>query len=427
MKNKPVVICVDDEKFILDTLLSQLRRCFGDAYMYEFAESGEEAVKLITELEEDGQEVRLVISDQIMPGMKGDELLTHINEKNKETIKILLTGQASLDSAINAVNHADLFRYMTKPWQESDLLLTVDKGLKQYSLKSEILEQMKVFSCFVPRQFFDALSINSIQDITLGKSVERKMAIMFSDIRDFTTKSELMTPKENFEFINSYLSYTEHNISRNNGFIDKYIGDAIMALFYTEQEALQAAIEMFVSLGKFNQDFSTKSFTPVNIGIGLHTGNLMLGIVGVASRLQTSVFSNSVNVSSRLESLTKYYGSEIIVSESFYESLGDAKDNYQFRFLGKVMLKGKTDYTSIFGVLDPRLGPKSNLKIQTKIDFEEGVEHYINARFVESCLSFKKVIDINPDDKAAKHYLESASKMITQPLPENWHGILESS
>ncbi len=425
MTKKPVVLCVDDEKFILDTLLSQLRRRFGDAYTYEFAESGEEAVKLIKELEEDGQEVRLVISDQIMPGMKGDELLTYVNEQNKETVKILLTGQASLDSAVNAINYADLFRYMTKPWQENDLLLTVDKGLEKYSLRSEMLEQIKIFSRFVPKQFFDALSINSILDVKLGKSVERKMIVMFSDIRDFTTKSESMTPKENFEFINSYLSYVENNISRNKGFIDKFIGDAIMALFYTEQEALQASIEMFGSLKKFNKDFSDKVFAPVNIGVGLHTGSLMLGIVGVDSRLQTSVFSDAVNVSSRLESLTKYYGSEIIVSESFYEALGSAKNRYKFRFLGNTLLRGKAGPISIFEVLDPLFGNVSVLKIQTRVDFEEGVEHYIKSRFVEAGLSFKKVIDINPGDKAASCYLEHLSKLITQPSPKNWNGILE--
>lgn len=425
MTKKPVILCVDDEKFILDTLLTQLRRRFGDDYVYESAESGEEAVKLIKDLAENNQEVRLVISDQIMPGMKGDELLAYINEQNRETVKILMTGQASLDSAVNAINYADLFRYMTKPWLENDLLLTVDKGLEKYSLQAEMVEQIKIFSCFVPKQFFDALSINSILDVKLGKSVERNMTVMFSDIRDFTTKSESMTPKENFEFINSYLSYVETSISKNKGFIDKFIGDAIMALFYTEQEALQAAIEIFGSLKKFNKDFSDKIFSPVNVGVGLHTGSLMLGIVGVDSRLQTSVFSDAVNISARLESLTKYYGSEIIVSESFYEALGSAKNRYKFRFLGKTLLKGKVDPTSIFEVLDPSFGNLSALKIQTRVDFEEGVEHYIKARFVEACLSFKKVIDLNPEDKAALCYLDHGSKLITQPLPENWKGILD--
>ncbi|MCX7342870.1 MAG: response regulator, partial [Proteobacteria bacterium] len=180
MTKKPVILCVDDEKFILDTLLTQLRRRFGDAYVYESAESGEEAVKLIKDLAENNQEVRLVISDQIMPGMKGDELLAYINEQNRETVKILMTGQASLDSAVNAINYADLFRYMTKPWLENDLLLTVDKGLEKYSLQAEMVEQIKIFSCFVPKQFFDALSINSILDVKLGKSVERNMTVMFS-------------------------------------------------------------------------------------------------------------------------------------------------------------------------------------------------------------------------------------------------------
>lgn len=427
MTNKPIILCVDDEKFILDTLLAQLRRKFGDSYEYELAESGEEALQLIKDLAENNQEVRLVISDQIMPGMKGNELLTYINEQNKETVKILLTGQASLESAVNAINDADLFRYMTKPWAEDDLLLTVGQGLEKYALKSEMLDQIKIFSHFVPKQFLDALSIKSILNVKLGESVERQMSVMFFDIRNFTTKSEAMSPKENFDFVNSYLSYVEHNITRQKGFIDKFIGDAVMALFYTEQEALQASIEIFTSLKKFNIDFSNMPFSPVTIGVGLHTGSLMLGIVGVPSRLQTSVFSDSVNISARLETLTKYYGSEIIVSRDFYEALGNSKDLYKFRFLGSTLLRGKIEPLSIFEVLDPSFGPISVLKIQTQADFEEGVEHYIKARFAESCLSFKKVLDINPEDKAAKHYLEYGSKLITQPLPENWKGVLEGA
>lgn len=423
MSRKPVIICVDDEKFVLDALLKQLKRQFGDAYEYELAESGEEALEIIKDLITEGQEVVMVISDQIMPGMKGDQLLTYINEQNKKAIKILLTGQASLDSAINSINNADLFRYMTKPWQENDLLLTVGKGIEQYSLKEETLKNAEIFSHFVPKQFLDALSIKSILDVKLGDSVEKEMTIMFSDIRSFTTKSENMTSKENFSFINSYLSYIEPNITKYKGFIDKYIGDAVMALFHSEQEALDSAIAMIKSLKKFNEDFANQSFTPVEIGIGLHTGNLMLGIVGVPTRLQSTVFSDDVNLSSRIESLTKHYGSEIIISDKLYNHLKN-KEQYNFRSLGKVVVKGKKDPFYIFEVLDDAFGNKSSLKIKTKNDFEEGIDCYIKANFAEACVYFKRVLETNPEDKAASLYINVAAELIAKPVPKNWEGII---
>jgi len=131
---KPVIFCVDDEKIVLNTLNSQLQGKFQDLYELGFAESGEEAIETINDLSKDGYEIIMVIADQIMPSMKGDELLVKVHQSYPKTIKILLTGQASLESAINAINSAHLFRYLTKPWPEEDFLLTVQKGLEEYSL-----------------------------------------------------------------------------------------------------------------------------------------------------------------------------------------------------------------------------------------------------------------------------------------------------
>lgn len=141
---KQVIIGVDDEQMILNSLSTQLNRSFGDKYEYEFAESAEEALELIEELIEDGYEVIMIITDQIMPGKMGDEFLVEIHHKYPWIVKLLLTGQAGLESAINAINNANLFRYVTKPWDENDLLLSVDKGLQQYHLIDDLKNKNKL-------------------------------------------------------------------------------------------------------------------------------------------------------------------------------------------------------------------------------------------------------------------------------------------
>lgn len=137
MDKKDVILCIDDEQIILNSLSKQLIRKFGTRFEYEFAESGEEGLEILDELDASGQTVVMAISDQIMPGMYGDEFLTHFHHRYPKSIKILLTGQAALDSAMNAINKADLYRYLTKPWQEDDFLLTVERGLQQFYLQDK--------------------------------------------------------------------------------------------------------------------------------------------------------------------------------------------------------------------------------------------------------------------------------------------------
>ena len=136
--SKPVIICVDDEKTVLAGLRDQLRRTFGTDYLIEIAESGQEALEIFTERAESGTEIPVIISDQIMPGMKGDELLSEIHAVYPKTLKILLTGQASTDAVGHAVNFANLYRYIAKPWSETDLILTVKEALRRYFQDQEL-------------------------------------------------------------------------------------------------------------------------------------------------------------------------------------------------------------------------------------------------------------------------------------------------
>jgi two-component system sensor histidine kinase/response regulator len=140
---KPIIICVDDEKIVLDSLRSELRSQFGAKYNIEVAESGDEALEIYNELVEDGLEVPLIISDYIMPEMKGDFLLEAINQKDPNMLKIMLTGQATIEGVTNAINKAGLYRYISKPWETNDMILTVTEALKSYDKDIE-LEQRRI-------------------------------------------------------------------------------------------------------------------------------------------------------------------------------------------------------------------------------------------------------------------------------------------
>ncbi len=139
--NKPVIICIDDEPTVLESLKIELKKALGDAYIIEATEGGEEALELFKELMEDEYEVALVLSDYIMPDIKGDELLKRIHTISPQTLKIMLTGQADLEAVSNAIKYAKLYRYIAKPWQPEDLKITVLEAVHSYLQDKKLTEQ----------------------------------------------------------------------------------------------------------------------------------------------------------------------------------------------------------------------------------------------------------------------------------------------
>jgi predicted ATPase/class 3 adenylate cyclase/GAF domain-containing protein/tRNA A-37 threonylcarbamoyl transferase component Bud32 len=270
----------------------------------------------------------------------------------------------------------------------------------------------KAYFRFVPRQFLDFLEKESIVEVELGDQVQKEMSVLFADIRNFTSMSENMTPAENFKFINSYLSCMEPAITENHGFIDKYIGDGIMALFSGgADDAVKAGISMLQRLAEYNQYRVHKGYSSIRIGIGINTGSLMLGTVGGHSRMDGTVISDTVNLASRIEGLTKNYGVSLLISDQTFSQLQNA-DQYSLRTIGKVKVRGKSAAVTIYEVFDADAAEIREGKLVTKQEFEQALFLYNQGAFKEAAQGFQACLDINPKDTVAQIYLEGCQGVI---------------
>lgn len=274
---------------------------------------------------------------------------------------------------------------------------------------------------FVPFEFLRMLGKESIVDVSLGEQTQREMAILFSDIRAFTELSEKMTPKENFDFINSYLDKVGPIIRDHHGFIDKYIGDAVMALFPSSAEdALEAALAMHRTVREWNARRSAHGYQPVAIGIGVHWGRVMLGTIGEHERMDGTVISDAVNLASRIESLTKQYGAGVLISDTAWQTIPN-REKYQYRFVDRVAVKGKNEPVGLIEILDAEENDAMKAKLQQRSDFATAVELYRSGQFQDAKTQFLSLLAANGQDKVLRLYLERIDRHLARP-PAGWRG-----
>lgn len=203
---------------------------------------------------------------------------------------------------------------------------------------------------FVPQQFLQMLGKHTITEVMLGDQIQKEMTVLFVDIKAFTALSEQLSPKANFDFMNAYLKHMEPVIRKHQGFIDKFIGDSIMALFDEKPEhALDAALEMQDCLAVFNQEIVQQGMKPIATGTGIHTGSLMLGMVGGEGRMEGTVISDAVNLASRIEGLSRDFDEKIIFSETTLNKLQNP-DQYSFKYLDEVKVKGRINAVKIYAL-----------------------------------------------------------------------------
>ena len=397
------VLVVDDDRVNLQVISNYLKH-----YNYTIAQAlnGKEALEIIN----NGFTPDLILLDVVMPEMSGYELCQKIREKfpPDELPIIMLTGRRQVSNLVEGLN-LGANDYLTKPISKNELLARISTQLH--------LSQLNLaYSRFVPRQFLRLLKKDSILDVQLGDQVQKEMSILFADIRDFTTLSEKMSLPENFKFINSYLSRMEPEIVANHGFIDKYIGDALMALFSgsargSADDAVRAGINMLEALKEYNQHRGNSGYAPIKIGIGINTGSLMLGTVGGKNRMDSTVISDAVNLASRLEGLTKEYTVPLLISHHTFWELEDA-NKYCIRLIDRVQVKGKSEWVTVNEVFDADPPEIREGKLATLTIFMEAWLLYNQTKFKEAAEVFGECLRLNSGDQVAQVYLGRCERSI---------------
>jgi class 3 adenylate cyclase len=279
------------------------------------------------------------------------------------------------------------------------------------------------YARFVPGEFLSLLGKKSIVDVALSDNVQMEMTVLFSDIRSFTSISEGMDPHRNFQFISEFLSKMGPLVRENHGFIDKYIGDAIMALFQSEDDAVDAAIALNRELVGYNQVRQENQLPPIDIGVGLNTGMLTLGTLGETDRMDGTVVSDTVNLASRIEGMTKMYNVRVLVSENTLSGLKDV-DRYSIRLLDHVRVKGKANQVTIYEVFNGDAPEIVEKKLAIKETFERGVRLYQLKQFQAAKNLFDQCLETFPEDKATEFYIERCNRIIHIGIDDDWDGVL---
>lgn len=277
-----------------------------------------------------------------------------------------------------------------------------------------------LFAKYVPQSVID-MNIQRVgQELLIGEN--QFVSILMSDIRSFTTITEKMAPQELINSLNRYFEKMVDVIDGQGGMTDKYIGDAIMALFGAPEKkdddvlrSVMAGLEMLTALDVFNDEQKHLGIQPFKIGIGIHYGGVTAGNIGSEKKMDYTVIGEPVNMAARLEGLTKYYGSPLIISETVNRRL---ENKIQARLLDKVLVKGSSMPMPIYSVI-AELTPE---KEQVWDAFIVGQKEYYDRNFPGAQKAFTDALKAYPDDRPAQIFLERTLEFLKNPPTEDWTG-----
>ncbi|TMU56996.1 ATP-binding protein [Flagellimonas algicola] len=407
------ILVVDDEPVNRRVLENHLTMA---GYTVVEVSSGKEALKVM----ESETPFNLILLDVMMPGLSGYEVCKKIREDfpASELPIILLTAKNRVNELVTGFD-AGANDYLTKPFSKNELLSRIKTHINLNTIH-------RATSKFVPMEFVHSVGKDSITDVKLGDHIEKKVTVLFSDIRDYTPLAETMTPAQNFKFVNAYVGRMGPIIKENLGFVNQYLGDGIMALFPENAEnALDAAIEMQRTLALYNKRrVEEKGYQPLTVGMGLHSGPLVMGIIGDSKRNDPAVIADTVNSGARVEGVTKHYGANIIISESCLKSMKDSS-GFNFRYLGKVKVKGKQKAMGIYECIDGDSISSISLKLETLKDYKKGIKLFFDQKFEEATEAFEEVLSKNPNDSVVQYFQNKASIYAISGAPGNWQSVTQ--
>ncbi len=299
--------------------------------------------------------------------------------------------------------------------------------IKNYAYQTVLAKKKEervrfIFQKFVPQEVINQVLNLSSDSMLIG--ARQKVSILFSDIRSFTTISENMRPEDLVLSLNAYFDKMVSLIMKKHGTIDKFIGDAIMAIFGAPlqreddaENAVMTAILMMDALQEFNQEQTAKGMTNFNIGVGINTGQAIVGNIGSEQKIDYTVIGDTVNLASRLEGLTKKYKVPVIISEFTKDSI--ESDLFYYREVDNVRVKGKKKPVII---LQPMIKSVVEASIGFFEQYHEALRQYIAGNFSVAQKQFKHLLSINQEDYLSILYSERCQFLINNP-PENWDGV----
>lgn len=342
------VLFVDDEEHNLISFKATFRR----EYKIYTALSGSEGIEVVK-----NNDIHLIITDQRMPEMTGIQFLEKIVPEYPDVIRMILTGFSDVEAIINAINTGRVFRYITKPWDENDLRMTIENArqLSELQLKNKLLvkdlqikvqdqeKTLKLFMKYVPKPVVEK-ALSSTEE-TIFEGELRDVAVIFCDMRDFTPISEEYKPRDVVSFLNDYYSIMTECINRHSGIVNQYVGDEIFAVFGApvatvdnEKNAVFCAIEMIKKLNGLNEKYREKFDREIRVGIGINSGEVIAGNLGSEAKIEYSITGDTVNTGKRIEMLAKDFGNSILISDSVYQK---TKDLVTSKELEPINVKGK--------------------------------------------------------------------------------------
>ncbi|MBL8914230.1 MAG: adenylate/guanylate cyclase domain-containing protein [Archangium sp.] len=291
------------------------------------------------------------------------------------------------------------------------------------SVDREKLKMRSTFSRYLGEEVMDVALENPDR---LNRGEKREMTVLFSDIRGFTSLSEHMSPEKLADFINQYLSPMTQIVFDEKGTLDKYIGDAVMAFWNAPLDqpdhalrACRAAVHMLARLEELKLEWRKAGYPELEIGIGINTGQMVVGNMGSDVRVDYTVLGDSVNLGSRLEGTTKEYEVRTIISESTRAAV---KDGIVTRRLGAVRVKGKKVPVGIYELR--ALGTPSETDAQAIALFETGLAAWTARKFDEAEARFKEVLALWPSDGPTRNYLAELEDFRANPPPADWDGVV---
>lgn len=291
-----------------------------------------------------------------------------------------------------------------------DIEYSLNRINENYKEQSQQIKETNMeVEKFIPRQFLKYFGANNILDLQLGHQVQKEVTTMFCDIRNSLAISSSMSLEENFNFINAYLNLISPLIRRYNGFVDKYLGDGIMAVFQKPEHAIECSKAIFSAIA--DKNFAQKKIPNMRVGISINTGEVAFGVVGEENRKSLTILSDGVSLAGKMQDVNKFFGTHVVFSK---RTLNALPYGYliNYRYVGSIKSDGQNENFHVFEDLDIYLRIKREKLLVAKNLFEQAVRAYDAGDYYTAKNNFENILKKNKDDKISYVYYNLCDEKI---------------